>query len=86
MKGADEREAFKAAASEKRFRPGFHFPGGFVGEGDGDDRFGRDTFVDQVKQASGQSLRFSAAGAGGYQKRAVWGGYGFKLSGVQVVW
>ena len=61
----------------------FHFAGGFVGEGDGDDVSGSNPFFDQVGNAEGDDSRFPRAGSGENEDGAVDGFNGESLLGVE---
>ena len=61
-----------------------HFAGGLVGEGDGEDVKRRDAaFLDQVRDAVHEHVRFAAPGAGQDQQRALGGEDSFQLLRVQ---
>ena len=63
---------------------GGHFSGGFVGEGEGEDVFGRDGgFVHEVADAFGEDARFAGAGSGQDQDGAYGRTDGFLLGRVQ---
>jgi hypothetical protein len=68
-------------------QPLAHFFGGLVGKGEGKDRGGRGSVIQQVLDAMDERARLSGARPGIDQERAAAPGRGFKLAGIQrVAW
>ena len=63
----------------------FHFLGGLIGKGNGQDAVGRDAELQEVGDAAGQNLGLPRSGAGGNEKRALCMVYGLTLAVVQGV-
>jgi hypothetical protein len=60
-----------------------HHAGGFVGEGDGKNRAGRNALLDEVRDAVGDDTRLARARAGEDEQRAFCREHGFTLALVQ---
>ena len=62
-----------------------HLVGGFVGEGDGENRIGRRALIDQIGDAVGDDARFARAGSRQDQQRTFGSEDSFALLRVQIV-
>ena len=63
----------------------FHFLGGLIGKGNGQDAVRRDAELQEVGDAAGQNLGLPRSGAGSDQERALCMIYGLTLAVVQGV-
>jgi len=65
MKRGKPRALGRNSGTEKQVRDAcLHFFGGFVGEGDRENVFGRDTLGDEISHAEGDGTRLASASAG----------------------
>ena len=81
MEGADPH--VRGVGPHQLFHPRLHFPGRFVGKGQGQNMPGLHPMVDQIGDAVGQGAGFAAARAGQNQHRPLQRFSGFSLHGIE---
>jgi hypothetical protein len=73
----------ESACAQEVLNALLHHAGGLVGEGDGQDRAGWNTLLDQVRDAIGNDAGLARARSGQDEQRALRGKHGFALALVQ---